>query len=234
VDFNSVIRFLAGLDSIAQAAGRCNRNGNLNMAQVYVVNPQDEPIDMLPDIKEGREKALRIFSERKETELLDPEVMSLYFSYYFYERANIMAYSLTEQQAGRKDTLLSLLSNNGRNIGMEKNAIKLQQSFKTAGKAFQAIDSPTQAVIVPYDDKGKEIIAGLCADFEPAKAFQLLKEAQKYSVNVFPNVWRQLQEVDAVRPVQKGEGIYYLDERYYSRDFGLATEIVSEMDINIG
>ncbi|MBW2741776.1 MAG: CRISPR-associated helicase Cas3', partial [Deltaproteobacteria bacterium] len=218
VDFNSVIRFLAGLDSIAQAAGRCNRNGNLNMAQVYVVNPQDEPIDMLPDIKEGREKALRIFSERKETELLDPEVMSLYFSYYFYERANIMAYSLTEQQAGRKDTLLSLLSNNGRNIGMEKNAIKLQQSFKTAGKAFQAIDSPTQAVIVPYDDKGKEIIAGLCADFEPAKAFQLLKEAQKYSVNVFPNVWRQLQEVDAVRPVQKGEGIYYLDERYYSRD----------------
>jgi CRISPR-associated endonuclease/helicase Cas3 len=233
VDFNSVIRFLAGLDSIAQAAGRCNRNGNLGMAQVYVVNPQDEAIDMLHDIKEGREKALRIFSEKDETELLDPEVMSLYFSYYFYERANIMAYPLTEQQAGRRDTLLSLLGNNGRNIGMEKNAIKLQQSFKTAGKAFKAIASPTQAVIVPYGDKGKEIIAGLCGDFEPAKAFQLLKDAQKYSVNVFPNVWRQLQKAGAVRPVQEGEEIYYLDERYYSKDFGLSTDEVSKMDTQI-
>jgi len=233
VDFNSVIRFLAGLDSIAQAAGRCNRNGNLDMAQVYVVNPQDEPIDMLHDIKEGREKALRIFSEKDETELLDPEVMSLYFSYYFYERANIMAYPLTEQQAGRRDTLLSLLSNNGRNIGQVEKAIKLQQSFKTAGKAFQAIDSPTQAVIVPYGDKGKEIIAGLCADFEPARAYQLLKDAQKYSVNVFPNIWRQLQKAGAVRPVQEGEEIYYLDERYYSKDFGLSTEEVSKMDTQI-
>jgi CRISPR-associated endonuclease/helicase Cas3 len=144
-----------------------------------------------------------------------------------------MAYPLTEQQAGRRDTLLSLLGNNGRNIGMKKNAIKLQQSFKTAGKAFKAIASPTQAVIVPYGDKGKEIIAGLCADFEPAKAFQLLKEAQKYSVNVFPNVWRQLQKNGAVRPVQEGEGIYYLDERYYSKDFGLSTDEVSKMDTHI-
>ena len=233
VDFNSVIRFLAGLDSIAQAAGRCNRNGNLDMAQVYVVNPQDEAIDRLPDIKEGREKALRIFSEKDESELLDPEVMSLYFTYYFYERANLMSYPLTAQQAGRSDTLLSLLSDNHLNIGMEKNAIKLQQSFKTAGKAFKAIDSPTQAVIVPYGDKGKEIIAGLCADFEPAKAFQLLKEAQRYSVNVFPNVWRQLIEAEAVSPVQKGEEIYYLNERYYSKDFGLSTEEVSKMDTQI-
>ncbi len=229
VDFNSVIRFLAGLDSIAQAAGRCNRNGNLDIAQVYVVNPQDEAIDRLDDIKEGREKALRIFSEKDETELLDPEVIRLYFSYYFYERASLMSYPLTEKQAGRKDSLLSLLSDNHLNIGMEKNAIKLQQSFKTAGKAFQAIDSPTQAVIVPCDDKGKEIIAGLCADFEPAEAFQLLKEAQQYSVNVFPNVWRQLVEAEAVRPVQEGEEIYYLDERYYSDDFGLSTEEVSTM-----
>ncbi len=232
VDFNSVIRFLAGLDSIAQAAGRCNRNGNLDMAQVYVVNPQDEAIDMLPDIKEGREKALRIFSEKDEAELLNPEAMSLYFSYYFYERAKLMSYPLTEQQAGRKDTLLSLLSDNHLNIA-QKMPNQLRQSFKTAGKAFQAIDSPTQAVIVPYSDKGKEIIAGLCANFEPAKAFQLLKEAQKYSVNVFPNVWRELQKAEAVRPVQDGEEIYYLDERYYSKDFGLSTEEVNKMNTQI-
>jgi len=159
--------------------------------------------------------------------------MALYFSYYFYDRANLMAYTLTGKQAGRSDTLLSLLSDNHLNIGRTQ-SFQLRQSFKTAGKAFQALDSPTQAVIVPYDDKGKEIIAGLCADFEPARAFQLLQEAQKYSVNVFPNIWRQLIKAEAVKPVQKGEEIYFLDERYYSKYFGLATEIVSEMDINIG
>ena len=231
VDFNSVVRFLAGLDSIAQAAGRCNRNGNLPTAQVFVVNPKEETIDMLPDIKTGRDKALRIFSEQEDVALLNPEVMTRYFSYYFYERADLMAYPLTERQAGRSDTLLSLLSDNRLNIGRTQ-PLQLRQSFKTAGKAFKAIDAPTQAVIVPYGE-GKDIIAGLCANFEPAKAYQLLKRAQKYSVNVFPNVWQKLKEAKAVMPVQEREEIYYLDERYYSNDFGLSTEEVSNMDTQI-
>jgi CRISPR-associated endonuclease/helicase Cas3 len=229
VDFASVIRFLAGLDSIAQSAGRCNRNGKLPQATVHVVNPQQESIDMLHDIKEGRDKSLRVISERVDADLLSPEVMNLYFSYYFFSRADEMDYPVTARQAGRQDSLLSLLSDNSRNIGRVRNAIKLQQSFSTAGKIFQTIDAPTQAVIVPYGE-GKEIIAELCAEPEPAKAYKLLKRAQKYSVNVFPNVWRKLLETKAVRPVQQGEEIYYLDERYYSQYFGLSTEEVSSME----
>ena len=233
VDFNSVIRFLAGLDSIAQAAGRCNRNGNLATGHVFVVNPEEETIDGLPDIKIGRDKALRIFSETQAHEILDPSVMKRYFTYFFHERADLMVYPLTEKQAGRKDSLLNLLSENKKNIGREENIIALQQSFKTAGKSFKAIDAPSQAVIVPYK-KGKNIIAKLCAEFEPAKSYQLLKQAQKYSVNVFPNVWDRLKEAKAVRPVQEMEEIYYLDERYYSDDFGLSTVEVSFMDTLIG
>jgi CRISPR-associated endonuclease/helicase Cas3 len=228
VDFASVVRFLAGLDSIAQAAGRCNRNGRLPQATVYIVNPREEAIDMLHDIKEGRDKALRVLSEKVDADLLDPEVMSLYFSYYFYSRADEMVYPVKAAQAGREDSLLSLLSDNSRNIGRVKNALKLQQSFSTAGKIFKAIDAPTEAVIVPYGE-GMEIIAGLCAAPVPAKACQLLKQAQKFSVNVFPNIMRKLKEVKAVRPVQSGEEIYYLDERHYSHDFGLSVEEVSTM-----
>jgi CRISPR-associated endonuclease/helicase Cas3 len=229
VDFASVIRFLAGLDSIAQAAGRCNRNGKVSQATVHVVNPQEESIDMLLDIKEGRDKALRVLSEKGDADLLDPAVMQLYFSYYFYSRASEMVYPITAKQAGRDDSLLSLLSDNSRNIGRVRNTLKLQQSFGTAGKIFQAIDAPTQAVIVPYG-AGKEIIADLCAAFEPAKAHQVLKLAQKYSVNVFPSVMQKLKESGAVRPIQKGEEIYYLDGRYYSRDFGLSTEEIGPME----
>ncbi len=232
IDFNAVIRFLAGLDSIAQAAGRCNRNGHFDVSKVYVVNPGEEAIDSLEDIKIGRDKAKRVLGEGGHEDFLSPSAMERYFSYYFYERADIMAYPLNAKQAGRRDAMLSLLSDNHLNVGLvqdpQRASFSLQQSFKTAGKAFKAIDAPTRAVIVPYES-GREIVAGLCAEYEPAKAYDLLKKAQKYSVNLFPNIWRELIEADAVYPVQEGEEIYYLDERYYSPEFGVSSQIVSEM-----
>lgn len=162
VDFNAVIRFLAGLDSIAQAAGRCNRNGKLEQAEVLVVNPQTENISQLEDMLEGRNISRRIFAETAEADLLQSDVMTRYFKYYFHNRASIMSYPLNAQQAKRTDTLLNLLSDNPLNGGYEKGSTMLQQSFKAAGKAFAAIDAPTQAVLVPYEE-GKNIISELCA-----------------------------------------------------------------------
>ncbi len=114
----------------------------------------------------------------------------------------------------------------------EDQPFKLQQSFKTAGKAFKAIDAPTQAVIVPHG-RGKEIIGELCAAFEPAKAYKLMRQAQQFSVNVFPNIWQKLKEREAVRPIQEGEEIYYLEAQYYSDDFGLSIDVVNPLDVTI-
>lgn len=230
VDFHSVIRFLAGLDSIAQAAGRCNRNGKRATADVHIVNPAEEHIDMLEDIRIGRDIALRIFSEPEHEDYLDPEVIRRYFSYYFYRRSGIMDYPLTVDQVGRNgDSLLNLLGDNPHNIGRVNNPIALQQSFKTAGRLFQAIKAPTRSVIVQYG-RGREIVSQLCADFEPSKAHDLLKQAQQYLVNVFPNVWEKLCEAKAVIPVQAEEDIFYLDEQYYSEEFGLSTELITNME----
>ncbi|MEY3788974.1 MAG: CRISPR-associated helicase Cas3 domain protein, partial [Pseudomonadota bacterium] len=234
IDFASVIRFLAGLDSIAQAAGRCNRNGRLATAIVHVVNPTKETIDQLIDIKIGQEKTRRVFSEIEGKSLLDPEVMALYFNYYFYERADQMAYPLTEKQVGRSDTLLNLLSENSFNIGSGA-TLHLKQSFMTAANAFKAIDAPTQSVIVPYGH-GQCLITELCGlskKFEAASYYSCLKQAQKFSVNVFPNVWRKLQDQNAVIEIHPGEGVYYLDERYYSQEFGLSTEPVGKTEVII-
>jgi CRISPR-associated endonuclease/helicase Cas3 len=65
VDFGAVIRYAAGLDSIAQAAGRCNRNGRNVIGRVHVVNPrpQDENLDKLIDIRIGRDKTARILND---------------------------------------------------------------------------------------------------------------------------------------------------------------------------
>ena len=236
VDFNAVIRFLAGLDSIAQAAGRCNRNGKNETSLAFVLNPSEEAIAMLDDIRIGRDKAQRVLGEPEHDDFLSPQAISRYFSYYFYERAELMKYPLTVKQAGRRDALLNLLCDNPCNVGRTQDSRKamfsLQQSFKTAGQAFAAIEAPTKAVIVPYG-KGKGIITQLCADFAPAKAYGLLKKAQKYSVNLFPNVWDKLVKEQAIHAVQDGEGIYYLNERYYSEKFGVSTEVVAKMGTHI-
>ena len=236
IDFNSVIRSLAGLDSIAQAAGRCNRNGRHPCADVIVVNLMDENIGMLTDIKMGRKSAQRVFSELRSKPCVDflaPEIIGKYFDYYQHDQAYRMAYPLSARQIGRTDTLLNLLSANDKNIGRDTlRTLKLQQSFKTAGIVFKAIDAPTNSVIVPYQ-RGREIIAALCASFEPSSAFNLLREAQRYSVNVFPNIWSKLIKANAVRAVQEDEAIFYLDERFYSNDFGLSTEFQEEQKLEL-
>ena len=234
IDFASVIRFLAGLDSIAQAAGRCNRNAALEMGEVHVINPSKETIDQLIDIKVGKEKTERVFREIADKDLLAPDVMELYFKYYFYDRAGCMDYPLDKKQIGRDDTLLNLLSDNKCNSGSKNAPLFLKQSFKTAGDAFKAIDAPTHSVIVQHGE-GKELVNRLCGlnkKFDAADYYDCLKKAQKYSVNVFPNVWKKLLEQDAIIEIQ-GEGVFYLDERYYSPEFGLSTEIVGKEEASI-
>lgn len=239
VDFASVIRFLAGLDSIAQAAGRCNRNGrlkdaegNLVKGQVYVVNPDRESTGLLKDIEIGKDKAERVLSEYHE-DLLSPKAIEQYFRYYFFDRADDMSYQLVGSKEHRNDNLLNLLSaragSNGNFTGREGKIPLLRQAFMEAGKQFKAIDAPTQAVIVQYGE-GRELVTELCSaakEFDARSYYLLLRQAQKYSVNVFPNVWRKLQEQEAVHEIQPGHGIYYLDEQYYSEEFGLSDQIVS-------
>jgi len=231
VDFASVIRFLAGLDSIAQAAGRCNRNGLRKSSIVHVINPDEEKIDLLVDIKTGRDKAQRVMNEGFNN-LLAPDAIKQYFNYYFYDRAEEMNYPVSAKKLERDDDLLNLLSSNERNIGRNKNTLLLQQSFMTAGKIFKAIDSPTQAVIVPYTKEGKNLIAELgriAKEFDVKTYRILLKQAQKFSVNVFPNIRNKLQNENAIHEIQPDEGIYYLDEKYYSDEFGLSVEPCNKM-----
>ncbi|CCE23848.1 CRISPR-associated helicase Cas3 domain protein [Methylotuvimicrobium alcaliphilum 20Z] len=231
IDFAGVVRFLAGLDSIAQAAGRCNRNGHLSTATVHIVNPARETISQLIDIKVGQEKTKRVLSEIEDEDLLSPEAMRRYFQYYFYDRADDMSYPLSAKQVGRDDSLLNLLSQNKYNVGVGA-ALHLKQSFMTAGNVFKAIDAPTHSVIVPYLE-GKQLLVelgGIAKRFEARRFRECLQRAQQYSVNVFPNVWRRLVEQQAVYEIQPGEGIYGLDERYYSEAFGLSTEPVSKAE----
>ena len=228
-----VIRALGGLDSIAQAAGRCNRHGEKEgKGQVWVLNLQEQDFTLiLPDIQAGKTHAERVFRDFAGQDILQPAAMERYFEYYFYQRSDEMAYSIKNSVTG---SLLDWLSDNALNPYGEKNNKRskplplLMQSFKSAGRAFQAIDAPTHAVIVPYGE-GAELIAKLCGEWNPKEMYRTLQKAQRYSVNVFPKVWEQLQDENAIYETIKGSGIYYLDECHYSNEFGLSLDKTSEM-----
>ena len=228
-----VIRALGGLDSIAQAAGRCNRHGEKEgKGQVWVLNLQEQDFTrILPDIQAGKTHAERVFRDFAGQDILQPAAMERYFEYYFYQRSDEMSYSVKNSATG---SLLNWLSDNALNPYGEKNDKRskplplLMQSFKSAGRAFQAIDAPTHAVIVPYGE-GAELIAKLCGEWDPKEMHRTLQKAQRYSVNVFPNVWGKLQKENALHETIEGSGIYYLNERYYNDEFGLCLDETSEM-----
>jgi CRISPR-associated endonuclease/helicase Cas3 len=241
VDFGSVIRYLAGLDSVAQAAGRCNRNGLRPIGRVFVINPAREDLSKLPDIRVAREKAERVLDEYRndptafDCDLVGPKVMAQYYQYYFFDRAHEMAYPVSHRVLGRNDSLLSLLSMNTLSVEEYKRTFRkapplsLRQSFKSAADLFSVIDAPTEGVIVPYREEGERIIADLCAASQIEKRYDLLKKAQGYSVNLFPYVFERLSDAGCIHEAQDGSGIFYLDQRYYSRDFGVSLEQLEQL-----
>ena len=242
VDFGSVIRCLAGLDSIAQAAGRCNRNGEREIGIVSIVNPvrEIENIGPLVDIKKGIEVSERIIDDYKanpykfDRDLIGLAAMNYFYEGYFFKRRNEMEYNV---DVGRDDTLLRILSTNQLSVNAYKQIngsapdMYLRQSFTTAAKEFQAISSPTKGVVVPYK-KGSDIILELCAATDLEKQFKLLRLAQQFTVNIFPNDFKNLIEIGALHSVQDESSIYYLDVGFYSEDFGVTKEIIHDEKLN--
>ncbi len=242
IDFGAVIRSLAGLDSIAQAAGRCNRHGEReDGGNVWVVNPQEENLDRLEYIKSGREHAQRILDDFKDApQSFDGDQIGLdairrYYEVYFLAHQKELDYPVNKKSLfEREDHLFNALSENKlardshQATQHSKPDMLLAQSFRTANAEFRVIDSPTRGVIVPIG-KGRRIITELCGAFGLEKKGKLLKQAQRYSVNLFDHKLNDLLKIGAIQEVQDA-GIYYLNEQYYSKEFGWSDEPVNDME----
>lgn len=252
ISFGHVIRFLTGLDSIAQAAGRCNRNGervdvdgSRQYGELEVIRPDSENINKLESIKVGQLVAGRLFDLHLENDMLNPEVMDDYFKDYFNRSKVDSFYPIKASDSfPRDDYLTDLLSNNPSCPGSERllctraargKYTLLPQSFKDAGNQFKAIDSPTRGVIVQYGD-GLALIKTLCETDPSVDAtafFKAKKEAQRYTVNIFAHMWNELQQRNAIYETQEGNGIFFLDEQHYDADLGLSLEPVTPLTIQI-
>ncbi len=137
---------------------------------------------------------------------------------------------------GRSDDLFNLLSKNTGSLGEYERVnhslpnIPFKQSFQSASKFFTVIDQNSRGVIVPFGKEGSELINELCATNDIKKQFNLLKKAQRYSVNLFTHEFEKMILSHAISEVQPEAGIFYLDSRNYSKEFGWSLEIVNDMN----
>lgn len=234
IDFATVVRDVAGLDSIAQAAGRCNRNGRRPTGRVHIVKMAEPLPSQLEEIASAQTNALRVLNDWRDEEgdrpfeLSDPRQMYLFFQHHFFARRQQMAYPVTAPPAQRDDTLLRMLGENGMAVhdarigGVTRSG--LMQSFASAAKEFHALDSQTQGIIVPFQAEGATVIADLCAARELALEFRLLRKAQQFAVNVFPHELKALASKGAIYEAQAGAGVLCLHEEFYSTEFGLTLD----------
>lgn len=228
VSFAAVVRYVAGMDSIVQAAGRCNRNAETpGLAPVYVLNISDENLSHLPMIQKGKQatralmEEFRRYPKRFDSDLFSDKAISFYYKALFASFGE----KFTEFTNKHGPSLYELLSDNQQYM-RNNPPYYVRQAFKTAGQQFQVFDSRQQSVIVPYGEGGTELIAEFTSKQAENIVYRkaLLRRSQEYSVNVFNYQLDLLLRNDGVVRIGKEDGIYVLEDDYYSMESGLQIE----------
>lgn len=213
IDFPVVYRAMAGLDSIAQAAGRCNREGNKKTGIVYVFDAErPPPMGVLQQAADTAGELVGLYDD-----LLSLEAINHFFRLHFWKR---------EKDWDRREIMDCFKS-------------PLIPNFREAAERYFLIEKNTSSVIIPYGYRGKQLVKQLKArpiierkDTQAWAARKALNRAlQRYSVQL-PK-WQMDKLKGYVQPVcpEKLEDQYLVLEtvQKYSRELGLSTLSAEDM-----
>jgi CRISPR-associated endonuclease/helicase Cas3 len=190
IDFPVVYRAMAGLDSIAQAAGRCNREGRLNeiggLGRVVVFRPpKRSPPGLLRKGEDACDELLRTMPA--EVARLSPKAFDVYFGGY-YGRVNDFG----------KEKFEELLQ---RDVGLS------QFQFRSASEWYQLINEQgTRSVVVWYESERFDSRAIL----EEVKRFgptrKQMRRLQRCVVNIPQSAFSVLRDQGSIQEVVGPEG----------------------------
>lgn len=201
VDFPVVYRAEGGIDSIAQAAGRCNREGLVERGKMYVFRPEGG----LPkgDLRRAAQAAQSVI-ERHQADLLHPDAVRDYFLELYW--------STGAEQLDAKDILRR----------MKEALPQCDIPFREIERDFQFIDSATQGLIIPYDDAARGLVRALRA-LEPGdRAGGLLRKLQRHTVSLYERDFARLEREGAIERIGPGGQFFVLaNTRLYDEEVGL-------------
>lgn len=184
ISFECVYRSLTGLDSLAQSAGRCNRNGEMETGILHFVELENENtgnMDELPDNVRVTKEILNEYNNNGGGDsLLLPEWMNRYYEKIYLYMQDKMNFPIVEMDR----SIMELLSE-GFPCPQKKDIMR--QAYKTAGQEYRVIDDYSIGVIVPYK-KGRDILEAIRQVSNPAELKQYIRKAQRYTVNVRKNL----------------------------------------------
>lgn len=206
ISFKCVVRSLAGLDNAAQAAGRCNRNGEYPLCSSYIINIMDEKLNNLHEIEQRQKAAKSVILGGNYSDYLDAAAMDEYFMRFYHDQKGELSFSV--ELDGFGTTLVDILCTN---IQRNKTAKKLKPSerigthlLKTAGEKFNVIDNNTEAVLVPYNEEAERMIADLNSEISNSDVADILRRSQKFSVSLYSNQIDRLLENGALYKTKCG------------------------------
>jgi CRISPR-associated endonuclease/helicase Cas3 len=204
IDFPLVYRSLAGIDSIAQAAGRCNRNGRLPMGETYIFRSEHQRAEAY--FRETAQVADRVLSLFENP--LGLESVEKYFQLYYLAH--------NPANAPKWDT-----KDIGGDFKLDRGSRKLPMlfQFRSTAEKFRLIENEQVTVIIPFDETARKLVSELRNETIPLHR-NLLRALQRYTVQIYkPEFEKNRVQFEPLRNDQFQ--ILICPETHYSEHFGL-------------
>ncbi|MTI95229.1 MAG: CRISPR-associated helicase Cas3' [Firmicutes bacterium] len=198
VDFPVVYRALAGIDSIVQSAGRCNREGHLRTGYLHVFEPDSNYSKLRGYLERTAKVAEEVF--RHYDDPISLEAIEFYFK---------QLYMLEGE---------SLLDKKGIIECFEARHTQLEFDFQTAARDFRLIESNTVSVIVPFNNQADRLINA--AKYTPYP-LSLARKLQAFTLSIYEHEYKKLLKNSSLQTVNDTFVILKDLEGNYNKKTGL-------------
>ena len=198
LDFKAVFREIAGIDNILQSGGRCNREGKMDMGDVFVFETDggNYQTKKKSDII-IRANITRNLFEEFENISTDKCIKEYYGRLLNYKEKKI-----------EENTITAIMGNDLRIDGIP---------FRTYAESFNFIDNQVIGIVIPCDEN-----RGLIKELKDGK-LSVKRNLQRYSASVNKDEFKELFQIGIIETLDCGVCIL-ANTDYYKSDVGLTLE----------